>query len=160
MIGALASVLLYADYIKSPEKHNCFIINEILLMISLVAMLSSFTLFTSSTLHPGLMTSIPVMATFFIILYANKNSFVGALLGSNVLVKIGLWSYSLYLIHYPIYSFIDIYYDFINSNDRTEIKIIIIPIIFLLSLSYLIDLLKHLFEINLDSNEDLYSHLV
>ena len=100
-------------------------------------LLLSFTLFTPSSLHPGLMTLIPVMATFFIILYANQNSFVGIVLGSNVLVMIGLWSYSLYLIHYPIYSFIDIYYDYINTKDRTEIKIIIIPLIFLLSwLSY------------------------
>ena len=137
MIGALASILLYANYLKSPEQHNHSIINEIMLMISLVAMLLSFTLFTSSTLHPGLMTLIPVMATFFIILYANQNSFVGALLSTNVLVKIGLWSYSLYLIHYPIFSFIDIYYDFINAKDRTEIKVLTIPIIFLLSwLSY------------------------
>ena len=137
MIGAFASVLLYANYVTPTEQHNHSLINKILLITSLVMLLLSFTLFTPSSLHPGLMTLIPVMATFFIILYANQNSFVGIVLGSNVLVMIGLWSYSLYLIHYPIYSFIDIYYDYINTKDRTEIKIIIIPLIFLLSwLSY------------------------
>lgn len=137
MIGALISVLLYLNYLKPIEQQNYSITNEILLMISLVTLFLSFTSFTSSTLHPGLMTLIPVIATTFIILYANQNSFVGSLLGSKVLVKIGLWSYSLYLIHYPIYSFIDIYYDFIDVKDRAQIKIIIIPVIFLLSwLSY------------------------
>lgn len=138
MAGAIASILLYANYVKPQEfKYKYPIIYEIISIISLALLLASFTLFDEFMMHPGLITFIPVISTFCIILYVNKNSFIGRLLSSKSLVKVGLWSYSLYLIHYPVFSYIDIYYDYVSSYGRVFIKVIALPFIFMFSwLSY------------------------
>jgi peptidoglycan/LPS O-acetylase OafA/YrhL len=61
--------------------------------------------FDEKTPFPSFYTLIPVIGTALIVLSANKNTFVGKLLGSRVLVGIGLISYSAYLWHQPLFAF-------------------------------------------------------
>ena len=53
---------------------------------------------------PGLYMLIPVSGTVLIILYANKDTFIGQILRFQPLVCIGLVSYSAYLWHQPIFA--------------------------------------------------------
>ena len=59
--------------------------------------------FSSATPFPGLTAAVPVAGTAFI-LWACEGSptLVGALLSIKPLRQVGLWSYSIYMIHWPI----------------------------------------------------------
>lgn len=83
--------------------------------------------------HPGLVTIVPVFSTFILILFMEKNNFIGKWLGNSYIVKVGLISYSLYLIHNPIFSYIDIYFESSNEDILKFYKITSLPLIFILS---------------------------
>tara|TARA_B110000483_G_scaffold188067_1_gene222911 strand:- start:302 stop:2200 length:1899 start_codon:yes stop_codon:yes gene_type:complete len=55
-----------------------------------------------------------VLGTSMIILFTSKDDILGQILSHKILVKIGLISFSLYLIHHPVFAFIRIY-DFDNK---------------------------------------------
>lgn len=73
--------------------------------ICLVIIILCFIFFNDETPHPGLMTSIPILATLGILLYSHPRDASIRLLSSKPLVFIGLLSYSLYLWHYPVFAF-------------------------------------------------------
>ena len=64
--------------------------------------------------HPGFITLIPVLGTMLIIIFCNENIFFYKFLGNKFLVFNGLISYSLYMWHQPIISFLS-YTGEINS---------------------------------------------
>lgn len=67
--------------------------------------LISYLLFNKYTLHPSYLTLAPILGVFFIIHYIKKDQNIYKILTFKPLSKIGLWSYSLYLWHYPIFAF-------------------------------------------------------
>ncbi len=89
--------------------------------------------------HPGLITLVPVTGTFLIIFYSDKKNFINKILSFRPIVFIGLISFSLYLWHLPIFSFLRI--SLININSYTEYFLIFF-LIFGLSITsyYLIEL--------------------
>ena len=56
--------------------------------------------------HPGVITLLPVVGTFLIILFSNDKNIINKFLSYKPIVFTGLISYSLYLWHFPIFSFI------------------------------------------------------
>lgn len=76
-----------------------------LALVGLGLLLASMVLFKKSTPHPSLYTVIPVLGTALLIAFASPANLVGRLLGSRVVVLIGLCSYSAYLIHQPLLAF-------------------------------------------------------
>jgi len=78
--------------------------------LSLITLVGSLFAFDESTLHPSLLTMIPVLACASLITFANAPHTVNRLLGQPVLVKIGLISYSLYLWHFPLFAFYRLQY--------------------------------------------------
>ena len=106
--------------------------SSILSFIGLALILSSFYFFSENTLHPSFKTLVPIVGTMLVIRFS-YNNFISKILSTKYLVYIGLLSYSLYLWHYPIFSFVDLL-GFPSSNFN---KIIIILFSFFLSiLSY------------------------
>lgn len=67
----------------------------------LFLILSSYFLPTGSS-GIGIMAILPVLGSILVIWFSNPLEPVGRLLGSNILVKIGKISYSLYLWHWPV----------------------------------------------------------
>lgn len=61
--------------------------------------------FDSRTPFPSVYTLVPTLGTALIILFATPRTRVGAVLGSKVLVGVGLASYSAYLWHQPLLAF-------------------------------------------------------
>jgi len=88
----------------------------------------SFYFFNDETLHPSLITIMPVFGCFLIIAFSEKNEFVTKLLSHKIFVFIGLISYSLYLWHYPLFSFYEIL-EIDKSNNLLKVILILISLI-------------------------------
>lgn len=67
-------------------------------LAGILLIVSSFFLINDGTAWPGYMAILPTFGAFLIIAANNQKS----LLSNVVFQKLGLWSYSIYLIHWPI----------------------------------------------------------
>ncbi len=100
--GAIISV------IELNKKYSSIKRNNIFAFIGLSLIFISLFYFDEDTSHPSFLTLIPVLGVMLILFFSNKNEIVYKILSSKYLVGLGLISYSLYLIHYPIFIFFDI----------------------------------------------------
>jgi len=67
--------------------------------------LLSFFIFNEEMLLPSYPTLLPIIGTSILIIFAGNNDLITKFLTNKIIVFCGLISYSLYLWHYPIYSF-------------------------------------------------------
>ena len=100
--GAIISV------IELNKKYSSIKRNNIFAFIGLSLIFISLFYFDEDTSHPSFLTLIPILGVMLILFFSNKNEIVYKILSSKYLVGLGLISYSLYLIHYPIFIFFDI----------------------------------------------------
>lgn len=77
---------------------------EFLSLCGLGLILYVFFGLDNTLLHPGKVTLLSILGTILLILFGTKDTLVGKLLTSNIMIFIGLISYSLYLWHQPIIS--------------------------------------------------------
>ena len=97
LVGVFAAFYLkYNTYLKS------LFLNQILSLLGLGMIVYSIIAFDESTPFPSLYALIPTIGTGLIILSSTKQTLIHSLLGSKVLVGIGLISYSAYLWHQPL----------------------------------------------------------
>lgn len=99
--GVIISLLHHKNFMIIKNKY--FI--NFLTIVSLLIIFISLTIFGNELQHPSLFTLLPVLATSLIIYFNTEHTVVGKFLSLNFLVYIGLISYSLYLWHFPILSF-------------------------------------------------------
>lgn len=133
----VGSLLAYFE-IKIGRKNKYKILNLTLPFFGLVLIGYSLLFFYDGIHHPSYYTLLPIIGVSLIIWFSNKNEFITKILTTKLFVGIGLISYSLYLWHYPVFSFIKI--SGIASGNIIN-KLVLIPIIFVLSISsyYLIE---------------------
>jgi peptidoglycan/LPS O-acetylase OafA/YrhL len=118
----LAGGLVYLFFNNNYKNKNFEILGVLLIITSLF-------LINENTIWPGYMALFPVLGSMFIIIGNNRNSLF---FKSKITQKIGDWSYSIYLWHWPIVFFI-------NYLDEKSVYISIFGIglsIFLGMLSY------------------------
>lgn len=94
LLGGIA--YLYAFNIQGKWKQNAIEI------IGLILIISSFFIVSENTLWPGYMALLPTLGAFLLIQATNQHSIFT---NNPVCQKLGLWSYSLYLYHWPILAF-------------------------------------------------------
>ena len=128
------SLLAYIEIRRGyRSKHKKF--NLILPTIGLSLILHSILFFNDKMFHPSLYTLSPIIGVCLIIWFSNKDEIVTKILSTKLFVGMGLISYSLYLWHYPIFSFYRNVHFFYPSSLNS--KIFVIFFLFVISfLSY------------------------
>ena len=127
-LGSIVAVILSKNIIN---KNNLYICN-LLSSIGLTLILISIFTFNNKVLSPSYYLLIPTIGTCLIIIFSNENTWTYKLLSLRPIVFIGLLSYSLYLWHQPIFSFLRIY-----SIEEPSTNTFLISIVFIFLISYL-----------------------
>ena len=131
--GSIMSYLEQYKFGKRSKANGS--INSFMIYLGITIILVSLIFFPThesrilGSYHPSFLTLLPVLGTCLIIWFANQTNFIIRILKSSFFVFIGLISYSLYLWHFPIYSFSN-YIDFFNSNNIDKIFLILITFLF------------------------------
>ena len=99
LIGVIAA--LKSDSIKSFKPNAALMSN-----IGLILIVAGLTILPSNALWPGGWTLVPVIGSLLILLFGREKSFAHAVLKLAPLRFVGLISYSAYLWHQPILSFL------------------------------------------------------
>ena len=141
MVGCLLAVMERRS--EGLDLHNMIPVGsrrkiyEFLGFLALLAIIAPMFYFNDRTIHPGVNTLIPVVGTALVLLVAGKTVIVKSILSIRPMVLVGLLSYSLYMFHQPVISFL--HYAHIGARFESDLlySISIVLIIFLLSaLSY------------------------
>jgi peptidoglycan/LPS O-acetylase OafA/YrhL len=101
LVGALVAFYFSRNFSLSVSNAS----RQILSVVGLVLLFYAVFTFNKETPFPSLYTLVPTVGTALIILFADKQTVTGRLLGNQVLVGIGLISYSAYLWHQPLFAF-------------------------------------------------------
>jgi peptidoglycan/LPS O-acetylase OafA/YrhL len=123
----IGSLIAYFE-IKLGHRGQDKILCHVLPILGLILIGYSFIFFNSETFHPSFYTIIPALGVTLILWFTCNDNFIIRILSNKLFVKIGLISYSLYLWHYPIFSFanhLEIFFD----NNLGKIYLIIITFI-------------------------------
>ena len=123
------SLVAYSEVKKGHRGQNK-ILCHVLPVLGLILVTCSFIYFDSEIFHPSVYTLVPAIGVILILWFTNKDNIISRILSYKIFVKIGLISYSLYLWHYPIFSFANHMEIFFDNNFG---KLILIIITFILS---------------------------
>lgn len=80
--------------------------NDALALLGLAAILFAIFAYNESTPFPSVYALVPVFGVVLLVLFADKKTLVARLLSTKAFVGIGLISYSAYLWHQPLFSFV------------------------------------------------------
>ena len=125
----LAGSLLGYYEVKKGYRGKNYNFNNIFPTIGLLLILFSLFFYSNETFHPSLYTLSPIIGVCLVIWFSNKDEIITKILSTKLFVIFGLFSYSLYLWHYPIFAFARE----INFFDGSILKKIFIVIIVLIS---------------------------
>jgi peptidoglycan/LPS O-acetylase OafA/YrhL len=99
LFGSLTAIYL----IHKKEENQ--IKNQLLSLLGILLISYPIFLYDYTTQFPGFSALMPVAGTVLLVVFSNQGTLVYKFLSHKALVFIGLISYSLYLWHYPIFSF-------------------------------------------------------
>ena len=126
MFGVICALIKTDGYKDNISKKNY----EIIHLIAILLIFSSFVIFSDENRNPSLITLIPILGTVLIIFFDNRNTLIMKILKLRIFVFIGLISYSLYLWHYPFFAFSRIIFD--NSHQYINLIKLVVPLIILI----------------------------
>ena len=115
---AIGAIIAY--YYIHRKNENIFSkkSREVFSFFGFIAILFSIFFYSEQSRFPGFQALVPTLGSAMILIFANKNTFIGKFLSNKFLVSIGLISYSFYLWHQPLFAFAKSYYvniDIINK---------------------------------------------
>ena len=100
MLGALTAISLFQTHKEVDFKYA-----QIFASLGAIGVLVAITCFSGATPYPSFYALVPTLSTVLIIRYTTPKTLVGVILSSPPFVSLGLISYSLYLIHQPLFVF-------------------------------------------------------
>lgn len=103
-VGALLALAMIA---RKPSLNDQIQsrVSTLLAIIGIAMLASSLWLISESTTFPGPWTLLPITGTLLLLFAGAKENSVSLALSTAPMVKIGDWSYSIYLWHWPIIVF-------------------------------------------------------
>ena len=105
---AIGSIIAFY-FIYGPRKISSLLsnsfIHELMSFLGMALIIYSIFFYNETTPFPGVYALTPTIGTAFVIVFANRDTMVGKVLSSKLLVGIGLISFSAYLWHQPIFAF-------------------------------------------------------
>ena len=128
----LAGGLIAFYFLENDKILNNLWINNILSLFGMLAICISVVNFDQYSNNNGLITLMPIIGTCLVIIFCRYNTILYNLLSRKFLVYTGLASYSAYLLHKPIFSFV-----WIETDGDLEIYHTSIILISLIPLSFL-----------------------
>lgn len=116
---------LLAMYTNTGSQQQSGNLDNVMAILGLSCILLACLLFDESTAFPGYAATLPVLGTVLVIgrLHGNNSGSAETWLSLPVLVFIGKASYSLYLWHWPIFSFIDYTLYSLAGSTRLLLKV-------------------------------------
>jgi peptidoglycan/LPS O-acetylase OafA/YrhL len=100
---ALGALVIWLPIINTKYR----ILEEILLTIGLSLIVFSIVTYTNKIPFPGI-NILPPMVGSVLVIYAGRAKLIGKILNNSIMIWLGLISYSLYLIHWPILIFTEL----------------------------------------------------
>ncbi len=122
-------VFLPSSRLSTSKTSQCF-----LTALGLVMILFSAIWFDEKLVFPSYFALLPCLGTFLVIRHSEKKGILNSFLTLKPLVYIGLISYSLYLIHWPVITFY--YYYSFGPLNIIEMSVIFISSVLLAHLMY------------------------
>lgn len=102
LVGVFAAFYLAE---KNVAEHFSLRNQQVLAMLGIVMILYAVFAYDKSTPFPGLHALVPAIGAVLVIVFGTPSTIVGSLLGSKILVGVGLISYSAYLWHQPLFAY-------------------------------------------------------
>ena len=131
LIGAYVGLLISKDH--QPTRAQ-----NLILACSFMGIVLSILLISKNSIFPGWWAAIPTVSTALILKYSPNSGFYSRLLSGRPIVGLGLISYPLYLVHWPIVSLWDLT-ALEQRNVLTSITIIFISVIAATGIFFLIE---------------------
>lgn len=102
LIGSLVAISAFKGSMPRWIKPQ---LNGLLSLCGLAFIVIAVFIFDKHTPFPSVYALLPTIGTALIILFATKGTLTNKLLTNGLLVKLGLISYSAYLVHQPLFAF-------------------------------------------------------
>ena len=129
LLGAVISIYLFQNNFEPPKR-----VSQVFSLIGISFIIVSILFFDKNTPSPSIFHLAPTLGAGLIILFALPGTLLNKFLSNKLLVVVGLISYSLYLIHQPIFAITK--YRFQADTIETYIIPILISIFFLAFLNW------------------------
>ena len=121
----------FLAFFKSEKKINPFLC-ELFSFLGIGMIVVTVFFFDKNTFHPGFFTLLPCLGSAFVIFFSQQSILAKKILSLNILVFIGLISYSIYIFHFPIISILKYGIYYFDDNFFNFLIFVLI-----ISLSYL-----------------------
>ncbi len=117
--------------IVSFKNNSNRVTNPVFSLMGLVLIIFSFFIINEKSIFPGSIALLPVVGTYLVLISNGNHVFNTKLLGNKILVWIGLISYPIYLLHWPLISFAHINSSMngIAINNKLKLMILMCTII-------------------------------
>lgn len=102
LIGSLVAMLPAAALDRLPARRS---FGESVSLAGLAIVVGGMVWYDETTVFPGFAALVPTLGAALVIAFADGHTFVGRLLAHPVPVRLGLISYSTYLVHQPLFAF-------------------------------------------------------
>jgi len=129
VVGAL---VFLCDKIELKNKY----LLEGVSFLGFLMILYAIFFFNKETIFPSYNALIPTVGTALILFVANRGIFLYKILSQKFVIFIGILSYSLYLVHWPVY----VFYKYIKSDE-----LVLIDKLSLMFISFIFAFFLHIF---------------
>lgn len=124
-LGAICAITQKKNLIKESKFSN------LISLLGLFLVLFSIFFISENYPFPSFYSLIPTIGTTLIILFSFRKTFVTKILSLKYFVFLGLLSYSLYLFHFPVFTFLK------YLNIEIDFKLLVPLLVFIFLISYL-----------------------